>query len=49
MLLFTIFGTIVADTWFGLYASVVATSIIYVAGLGTVAMAMVDPLNLPIV
>ncbi|CAG9803482.1 unnamed protein product [Chironomus riparius] len=48
MLLFTIFGTIVADTWFGLYASVVATSIIYVVGLGTVAMAMVDPLNLPI-
>ncbi|XP_070506585.1 peptide transporter family 1-like [Chironomus tepperi] len=48
MLLFTIFGTIVADTWFGLYASVVATSIIYVAGLATVTMAMVDPLKLPI-
>ena len=48
MLLFTIFGTIVADTWFGLYASVIITSIIYIVGLGTVAAAMIDPLNLPI-
>lgn len=44
-LLFTIFGTIIADTWIGIYSAVIVTSVIYSIGLGIISM--IDPFNIP--
>lgn len=48
MLMFTIFGAIIADTWLGLYRSVISMSFIYIIGLGVISVAMIDLLHLPI-
>jgi dipeptide/tripeptide permease len=48
MLIFTIFGAIVADTWLGLYRSVISMSTIYIVGLALITFAMIDTLNLPV-
>ncbi|KAG5683400.1 hypothetical protein PVAND_012685 [Polypedilum vanderplanki] len=48
MLVFAIFGTIIGETWMGLYQAVVISSLVYVAGLAVISVAMVDPLGLPI-
>jgi dipeptide/tripeptide permease len=48
MLIFTIFGAIIADTWLGLYRSVISMSFIYILGLGIISVAMIELLHLPI-
>jgi dipeptide/tripeptide permease len=48
MLIFTIFGAIIADTWLGLYRSVILMSCVYVIGLGCISTAMIERLNLPV-
>jgi dipeptide/tripeptide permease len=48
MLIFTIFGAIIADTWLGLFRSVISMSFIYILGLAFISVAMIETLNLPI-
>ncbi|KAG5683398.1 hypothetical protein PVAND_012683 [Polypedilum vanderplanki] len=45
---FAIFGTIIGETWIGLYAAIVISSLVYIAGLSVISISMVDPLGLPI-
>lgn len=48
MLIFTIIGAIIADTWLGIFRSVISMSFIYVLGLGMISVAMIEWLHLPI-
>lgn len=48
MLIFTIIGAIIADTWLGLFQAVVSMSFIYVIGLGIISVAMIEVFHLPI-
>ena len=45
---FTIVGAIIADKYLGLYKTLVPTSFVYAAGAGIIAIAAIEPLNLPI-
>ncbi|CAG9803483.1 unnamed protein product [Chironomus riparius] len=48
MLIFTVFGAIIADTWVGLYQSVIGMSVVYVAGLALISTAMIETLEFPV-
>lgn len=47
-LLFTVFGAILADVWLGLYKSIIVMSCVYILGLTTISISMIDSLHLPI-
>jgi solute carrier family 15 oligopeptide transporter 1 len=47
-LLFTVAGAILADTWMGLYRSIIIMSSVYTIGFGIIAVGMIEPLNLPV-
>ncbi|CRK99882.1 CLUMA_CG013185, isoform A [Clunio marinus] len=44
---FTIFGAIVGDTWWGMFKTIAWMSIVYSLGNFVVALAAIQPLNLP--
>jgi dipeptide/tripeptide permease len=48
MLIFTVFGAIIADTWVGLYQSVIGMSVVYVVGLALISTAMIETLEFPV-
>lgn len=43
----TVLGAIVADTWLGLYKTLVSMSFVYAAGATIVSVASIDSLGLP--
>ncbi|KAG5683399.1 hypothetical protein PVAND_012684 [Polypedilum vanderplanki] len=48
MLVFAIFGTIIGETWMGLYQAIVISSLVYVVGLAVISVAMIDSFSLPV-
>lgn len=44
----TIIGAIIADTWLGLYKTLLSMSCVYAVGAALIALGTIEPLNLPI-
>lgn len=46
--MFAIVGAIIADSWLGIYKTILLASMVFVAGSSILACTVIDSLNLPI-
>lgn len=46
---FTIVGAIIADSWLGIYRTILSMTLVFAVGTAIVAFAAIELLNLPIV
>lgn len=46
---FTIVGAIIADSWFGIYRTILSMTLVFAVGTAIVAFTAIELLNLPIV